>query len=211
MYWICALFLIFCGLCKAEEFQRMTCEQVIQRLSEGNTRYIEDRLEHPNRSSERREAVALKQAPFAVIVGCSDSRVPPENVFDQGIGDLFIVRVAGNVIGSIELESIEYAALHLGAPCIIIMGHESCGAVSAVLEGKEKEIPAIAKLIKPSVEEAKKSSSDDVLSTAIKDNAIRMQNYLLHSQKINKLYKEKKIGVHAAYYDLHTGAVEWLK
>lgn len=208
---ICVLLLIFFGFFDVAASERMTCEQVRQRLAEGNDRYVKGLLEHPHETSYLREAVASKQYPFAVIVGCSDSRVPPEIIFDQSLGDLFVVRVAGNVIGNIELESIEYAALHLGTPCIVVMGHQSCGAVDAVVEGNAQGMPAIAKLIKPSVEEAKKNSSDDVLSAAIKENAIRMQNFLLNSKQINKLYKEKKIGVRAAYYDLSTGAVEWLK
>ena len=188
----------------------MTCVQALQRLKEGNDRYIHDKLEHPDRDSDRREAVAAKQSPFAVIVGCSDSRVSPEIVFDQGIGDLFIVRVAGNVIGNLELDSIDYAALDLGAVCVIILGHQNCGAVNAVIEGHTKNIESVAKLIEPAVQEAKRTAQADLLSAAIKENAHRMKQFLLDAKVIKKLSQQKKISVHAAYYDLDSGVVEWI-
>lgn len=188
----------------------MTSTQAIQRLKDGNNRYVQDKLEHPNRDSDRREAVSAKQYPFAVIVGCSDSRVSPEIVFDQGIGDLFIVRVAGNVIGDLELESVDFGALVLKAVCIVVMGHENCGAVNAVIEGNTKGIESIAKLIQPAIKDAKRMDPEHVLSTAIKENAEHMKEFLLSTKVIKKLVKEKKLSVHAAYYNLDSGLVEWL-
>jgi carbonic anhydrase len=125
------LFMTFLGQLSLDA---MTCEMGLQRLKEGNQRYVEDKLIHPDRTSERREALQSKQQPFAIIVGCSDSRVAPEIVFDQGVGDLFIVRVAGNVVGPIELDSIEYAAEYLKSCLIVVMGHQNCGAVDAVMK-----------------------------------------------------------------------------
>lgn len=104
-----------------------TPQEVMNQLMEGNDRFVQDALEHPNRDQERRAAIAAKQYPIAVIVGCSDSRVSPEIIFDQGVGDLFVVRVAGNVIGPLELDSIEYGVLHLRAKVVLIVGHENCG------------------------------------------------------------------------------------
>lgn len=182
----------------------------LKRLMEGNDRYVHDKLEHPNRTSERREALVSKQEPFAVIVGCADSRVAPEILFDQGVGDLFVVRVAGNVIGPLEVESVEYAAVYLHSSIILVMGHENCGAVNAVVQGTTKDVEEIARLVQPSVDEAKKENSKDLLSSSIKKNAIHMKESLVKNPVLQKLMKEGKIEIQAAYYHLQTGAVEIL-
>lgn len=186
-------------------------QEALNRLLKGNTRYTNDALEHPSRDQMRRQAVAASQSPFAIIVGCADSRVPPEVVFDQGLGDLFVVRVAGNVIGPLELDSIDYAALYLRSVIILVMGHENCGAVNAVVSNHTQDIESVAKLIQPSVQEAKKNSKKNILEASIKANACRMRNFLIQSPVIQRLVSEKKIEVHAAYYNLQTGAVEILK
>jgi carbonic anhydrase len=177
----------------------------LKRLIEGNQRYVEDHLAHPNRSTDRREATVKKQKPFAVIVGCSDSRVPPEIIFDQGIGDLFIVRVAGNVVGPIELDSIEYAAKYLGSSCLFILGHEACGAVSAVLDGQTEDIEDIAKFIKPAIKGAKS------VEEAVKDNVRWTVRRLKKTPVIRKLISQKKITCVGGYYHLGSGKVEILK
>ena len=189
----------------------VTPEQAMQRLMEGNGRYMRDALEHPNRDQERREAIVAKQKPFATIVGCADSRVSPEIIFDQGVGDLFVVRVAGNVIGDLELDSVDYSVLYLNSSVVIVIGHENCGAVDAVIHQNTKDIEAVAKLIEPSVQQAKKTKTDNLLESAIKANAVRMRDFLLKSRVIAQLVKDKKIEVHAGYYNLRTGAVEILK
>lgn len=188
----------------------MTPQEALDRLMEGNERYVHDALEHPNRDLVRREAIISKQTPFAAIVGCSDSRASPEIVFDQGIGDLFVVRVAGNVIGPLELDSIEYSVIYLHSSVILILGHEDCGAVTAVIQNNTKDIEAVAKLIEPAVQEAKKSKANALLERAIKINAMRMKAVVLQSPAIQKFIKDKKVEVHAAYYNLQTGAVELL-
>jgi carbonic anhydrase len=109
-------------------------DDALARLKEGNARYVKGRLKHPNGAPKRRTEVAQKQKPFAIVLSCADSRVPPELVFDQGIGDLFVVRTAGQAIGDIEFASIEYAVEHLGASMIMVLGHERCGAVKATVE-----------------------------------------------------------------------------
>jgi len=189
---------------------KLTPQEALSRLLEGNQRYVNDELEHPNRTSERREATQSHQAPFAVIVGCSDSRVSPDIIFDQGIGDLFIVRVAGNVIGPLELESIEYAAFVLKSVLVLVVGHESCGAIKAVVEGKTEEIPALALIIGPAVKGAKDHDPAGVLKAAIKANALHMKDLLLRSSKLGKAAKSKQIDIKAAYYNLETGEVELL-
>ncbi len=163
---------------------------------------------YPNRGREQREAVFSKQTPFAVIIGCSDSRAAPELIFDQGVGDLFVVRVAGNVIGPLELDSIEYSASHLGSSVILVMGHENCGALDAVIAGKTKDIESVASLIEPAVREAKRGGQDDLLYRATVDNALKMKEYLLRTKVIKKLVKEGNIQVHAGYYNLQSGKVD---
>lgn len=185
-------------------------QEAFNRLMEGNKRYVQDTLEHPNRNQERREAITAKQFPFATILGCSDSRVSPEIIFDQGVGDLFVVRVAGNVIGPLEFDSIEYSIVHLKSLVILVLGHENCGAVDAVLHHQAQDIPSIAELIEPSVKLARVQPSSNELEKAIKMNALRMKQYLLNSAPLDKLAKEKKIEIQAAYYHLQTGKIEIL-
>jgi carbonic anhydrase len=191
--------------------ETLTPKQALEQLMKGNARFVKDQLEHPNRTSERREAIVANQKPFAIIVGCADSRVSPEIIFDQGVGDIFVVRVAGNVIGPLELNSIDYAALVLNSVVIVVMGHENCGAVNAVVSMQTQVIEAVAALIQPAADEAYKTAKpEDVLKKAIKLNAINMRNYLVKSDVVGRLIKEKGIEVHAAYYNLQTGAVELL-
>ena len=182
-----------------------TPSESLKRLVEGNQRYVKDQLQHPNRSSDRREEVLDTQNPFATILGCSDSRVAPEIIFDQGLGDLFIVRVAGNVVGSIELDSIEYSARYLGSTLVLVLGHESCGAVTAVMEGKTDDIEAIADLIKPAIKSAKN------VEEAIKDNVRSIVVQLKKTPLIKKLVSENKIQCVGAYYHLGAGNIEILK
>lgn len=185
---------------------RMSGDEAIKRLLEGNRRYFTDQLEHPDMTSVRREEVAFKQSPFAVIVGCSDSRVPPEIIFDQGLGDLFSVRVAGNVIGPIELDTVEYAALYLDAALVLVLGHERCGAVTAVLEGNTKDIKSIAKLIEPAVKIAKKEEGN-TLENCIKENVKLVVEKLKKKKALASLIKKEKLKVIGGYYDLDTGHV----
>lgn len=185
-------------------------QDALKRLMNGNERYVHDELEHPNRTSERREASHATQTPYAVIVGCSDSRVSPEIIFDEGIGDLFIVRVAGNVIGPLELESIEFSVFTLKSVLVLVLGHENCGAIKAVIQGKTEEIPALSLIIGPAVKEAKDHDPAGMLKAAVKANALHMKDLLLRSSKLGKLAKKKQIDIEAAYYNLQTGVVELL-
>ena len=182
----------------------MLPQEVLAQLIEGNQRYVADRLQHPNRSLFRREEIKQQQNPFAIIVGCSDSRVAPEIIFDQGLGDLFTIRVAGNVIGPIERDSIDYAVRYLGASLVLVLGHESCGAVTAVFEGKTKDIEEIASLIKPSLKGAK-----DIQSAVIA-NVHAMVNYLEKTPFLKHQIMDGKIEIVGACYHLGTGTVEIL-
>lgn len=187
-----------------------TPEKALMQLKKGNKRYVEGNLLNPNRTEKRRLELVDVQNPFAAILGCSDSRVAPEIVFDRGIGDLFIVRVAGNVISEIELVSLEYSVIHLKSVLIVVMGHERCGAIDVVLNGQGSEIEPIAKILEPSVQDARKSRAKNPLEAATKLNAIRMKNLLLQHPAFRQLVKEKKLAVQAAYYNVETGIVQFL-
>jgi carbonic anhydrase len=187
----------------------MTPEKSLSLLIEGNKRYVKDELQHPNRCQFRRESITARQTPFAIILGCSDSRVSPEIIFDQGLGDLFVVRVAGNVVGPVELASIDYSALILLSSLIVVMGHESCGAVTAVLNGQTKGIEAIARKIAPAIAQSAKKSGN-LLENAIKDNVRKVVKQLRNSSILSELIKDKKIDVIGGYYHLTSGEVEFL-
>ena len=187
--------------------------EAISKLKEGNGRYTSGSLQHPGQTADRRTELAKVQHPFAVIVSCSDSRVPPEIVFDQGLGDLFIVRVAGNVINNEGLGSIEYAVDHLGSRLILVLGHQRCGAVDAAREtiaakGKAPgHIQSLVTAIKPAVE----ATAKDDLETTIKANVKNVVQALRLSTPILKAEVDSgKIQVVGGYYSLDTGAVTFL-
>ncbi len=184
-------------------------QEALDRLIQGNQRYMKDQSEHPNRTAERRKETSELQEPFATILGCSDSRVSPEIIFDQGLGDLFIVRVAGNVVGDTELDSIEYSVLYLHSSLIVVLGHENCGAVKAVIAGTTKDIESVADLIQPAVDRTKKIKVDR-LDQTIKANVDEMVARLRKSPPLSKMIREGKLSVVGAYYDFHKGRVELL-
>jgi carbonic anhydrase len=187
--------------------------EAVSKLKEGNGRYTSGNLEHPGQTTERRAELAKDQHPFAVILSCSDSRVPPEIVFDQGLGDLFVVRVAGNVIDDHGLGSIEYAVDHLGTRLIVVLGHQSCGAVKAAKEtvaakGKAPgHIQSLVTAIKPVVE----ATAKDDLETTVKANVKHVVQALRSSTPILKAKVDSgEVQVIGGYYSLDTGAVSLL-
>ena len=179
-------------------------ESGIEQLMKGNSRFVRGDLLHPDRTRERREETALGQSPFAVIVTCSDSRVSPEIIFDEGIGDLFVVRLAGNIVGPLAEESIEFAVKALGASTILVMGHEKCGAVNAVLTGQDASIPDIAAYIAPSIRKTRQ------LEEAVKANALSVSADIAANPKFKPLIESNALKVYAGYYRLKSGAVELL-
>ncbi|MCE9593133.1 MAG: carbonic anhydrase [Planctomycetes bacterium] len=181
-------------------------------LVQGNRRFVTGRFEHARLDKERRDELAKAQHPFAVVVGCSDSRVPPELVFDQGLGDLFVVRVAGNVIDDASLGSIEYAVEHLGANLVIVLGHERCGAVKAALDGGELpgHIGAIAAQLSPAIAEAKLDRGPDPLDTAVRANIVRVVEQLRGAGPIlAEKVASDELEIVGARYDLDTGEIEF--
>jgi len=187
--------------------------EAISKLKEGNGRYTSGNLQHPAQTTERRTELAKSQHPFAVILSCSDSRVPPEIVFDQGLGDLFVVRVAGNVMNDENLGSIEYAVDHLGVRLILVLGHQSCGAVKAAKEtiaakGKAPgHIQSLVTAIKPAVE----ATVNGDLDATIKANVKHVADALRSSTPILKGKVDSgEMKVIGGYYNLDTGAVSFL-
>jgi carbonic anhydrase len=191
-------------------------DSVLARLAAGNQRFVKGKLEHPQRTPEDFAKLAEGQAPVAVIVGCADSRVPPEIIFDQGVGDLFVVRVAGNVVGGagpLVKGSIEYGVGELGAELIVVLGHSQCGAVKAAIqhiEAKDKLPGMIGDLvatIQPAVA-AVKGKPGNMLENAIKANVERgVQRLTELSPILTGRIKEGKLKVVGAVYDLKTGKV----
>lgn len=201
-----ALFFIF----SQSLFSLTPCESFNQ-LVQGNQRFVNNKNAISDSNKDLRLSQKVVQNPFAVIVACADSRVAPEIVFDQSIGGLFVIRVAGNVIGPLELESIEYAVKYLGSSIILVMGHQNCGAVDAVIQNNIQDIPFIAQIIKPAVLKAKNTPTNSLLKSATKINACQMADFLKHSSIIKDLYSEGSIDIKAAYYSFSTGFVEVLQ
>lgn len=186
-----------------------TADQALQRLLAGNQRYVAARQEHPDQAPARRAELSGGQQPFAIILGCADSRVPPEVIFDQGLGALFVVRVAGNVVDNVVLGSIEYAAAHLHTPLIVVLGHSKCGAIEATIAGGELEghLPDLAAAIQPAVDQAK-SLPGDPLDNAVVANATMVAERLRSAEPVlSELVCAGKLKVIAAKYDLDTGVV----
>lgn len=184
-------------------------------LVEGNKRFMKGALTHPHQSVDRRAEIAAAQHPVAIVVSCSDSRVPPEILFDQGMGDLFVVRVAGNVLNDENIGSVEYAAEHLGTPLVVVLGHKRCGAVTAAVKGGEVpgHIAEIIKAIEPSVKAAKKKGGKgDLVEEASHLNVKRAVELLRSSQPLlAEMVKSGKLTIVGAYYDLDSGAVDFMK
>lgn len=189
-------------------------DETLRKLMEGNQHFVSGQLSQRDLSARRTELVK-GQAPNAVILSCSDSRVPPELIFDQGLGDIFVVRLAGNVADPIALGSIEYAVEHLHASLVIVMGHDKCGAVKATVDGGKPEgnIRAIVAKIAPAVKKAKAAGKkgDDLLEAAIIENVKGVMEGLTRDSKIIKhLVDNKEVKIIPAKYSLATGKVELL-
>jgi carbonic anhydrase len=189
--------------------QGLTPDQALTMLMEGNQRFWERRQKSPNRDQARLTEVAESQAPFAAILGCADSRVPAEIVFDQGLGDLFVCRVAGNLATSEEIGSLEFGTLVLGAKVIVVLGHSRCGAVKATIEGGRfpGQIGRLIDGLQVGVDRAEKQPGSNKLERAIKSNVVYQVEKLGKSPVIGELVDGKQLKVVGAYYDLDTGKV----
>lgn len=194
-------------------------DEALKLLVEGNGRFVEGKGSHSCRTPSDFATLAAAQFPFAVIVACADSRVAPEIMFDRGMGDLFVVRVAGNVVAGaspVVKGSIEYAVAELGAPLIVVLGHSNCGAVKAAIQHVDKRdslpgaIDGLVELIKPAVQQAR-GEAGDKLDAAIRANVQRGVARLNTLQPIvAKGVKGGKVKVAGGVYDLATGKVAWI-
>lgn len=200
--------------CSSFLFSQIPADKAFSLLQDGNKRFVSGKLSKKNYNDEVKK---LKdgQQPYAVILSCSDSRVAPEIVFDESLGKLFIVRIAGNVATPEAIGSVEYAVEHLGAKLIVVMGHSKCGAVSAALSGGEAT-PNIEKLlhyIEPAVEEAKTKKNDvDLLGSCVSINAKNQRSYLLQNSALLKgKVKAGEVKTLEAVYDLASGQVSFVK
>jgi carbonic anhydrase len=187
-------------------------KNALNKLVEGNLRYVNSKTVCLEDWSAKRLAQTQGQAPFAVIVTCSDSRVPPEIIFDQALGDLFVIRVAGNVVDDFAIGSIEYGVTVLGADLVVVLGHSNCGAVDGALKGLkfDNHIQEVLNAIQPAIE-ADKGTSENSLEKAIKANVRHVEDKLKSSKPVlAKLLEQGKLSILGGYYDLSSGKVEFL-
>lgn len=198
--------------------EAVTPDVALRHLQEGNQRFVDGKAVNPNSDAARRQETATEgQYPSATILGCSDSRVPLARVFDQGVGDIFVVRVAGNVAGPDELGSIEYGVGHLHTPLLVVLGHTKCGAVAAAVQNAPVEgaLKSLIGLIAPAVARARqaapKAEGDELLAAATKENVWQgIADALTQSAELREHVSAGKLKVVGAIYDLETGKVTWL-
>jgi carbonic anhydrase len=215
---VLGLILVSGGTCAlaADKGVGVSADEALGRLMDGNRRYVEQKMGACGRTTrEIRTALVKDQKPYAVILSCSDSRVPPEIIFDQTLGEIFVIRVAGNVPDPVVLGSIEYAVEHIGSPLIMVLGHERCGAVTAAVEAHGNgggNIGAIVGKIVPAVriagQEAKGKSNEELVEKAV-DHNIRLtaENIIRHSPLIAERIIQGKVKIVKAKYDLDDGTV----
>jgi len=192
-------------------------DQALAELKAGNARFVASKAVHPDQDAARRTELAAGQHPFALILSCVDSRVPPELVFDQGLGDLFVSRTAGQVLDHAVRGSIEYGVLELKIPLVVVLGHEKCGAVKATLEAVEKsaaplgnDIDALVDAIRPAVEKAESEHASDPLDAAVRQNVANIVADLGKDAALAGAVSGGSLKIVGARYDLDTGAVEYL-
>lgn len=187
----------------------LTPNEAFKNLQEGNDRFLSGKSTFLNNDQQaRRKALIENQKPYAIILGCSDSRVAPEILFDQGLGELFIIRVAGNVLGESEIDSITYAVKALGCSLIVVLGHENCGAVDAVWQKKADLIPFIKKEIQPAIDETNPKCT---LACQIKNNISLVVDRLNKTPQFQTELEKGSLQVKGAYYPFVSGKVEFLK
>ncbi|RDU24160.1 carbonic anhydrase [Anaerosacchariphilus polymeriproducens] len=227
MVMIMAISMCACGKTQKVEavFKDQTTDNAADALNilkQGNKRYIEGKMENFDLGDTKRKELVKGQKPFAVVITCSDSRVVPEYIFDQGLGDLFVIRVAGNVIDTDEMASIEYGVEHAGAKLVVLLGHENCGAITAAVEAKEqpskqdtKSIHELLTKINPSVEKAEAlnlKDKDSLIDKAIDFNIEAGVKELKESSEIlKKGIEDKDVQVIGAKYILDSGEVTWFE
>lgn len=199
------------------EQPQYSCREAVQRLIDGNARFVSGKLRHPHSSEQWRERLTAGQQPFATILGCSDSRVPPEILFDQGFGDLFVIRVAGNVVDPDVTGSVEYGVDHLKTQAVVVMGHEGCGAVTAALQSREKraqepkEIQSLVSKITPALRDvASEGKFDARLALGVDANVRWSVKQLNAIPDLAKAVRDQRTIILGCVYNLRTGRVRTL-
>lgn len=196
--------------------------EALARLQAGNQRFASDSRDHRTLESEgRRNELVGGQEPFAIILGCSDSRVPAEIIFDQGLGDLFVIRVAGNIVAPSQVGSVEFAADRFGTRLVVVLGHSNCGAVTATIEqlkrpqaGQSPNLRSIVERVRPSIEPLMETefAQDDqeLVQRGVRSNIRASANHLRHGSRIlEQLIQEDGLLVVGAEYSLETGVVDF--
>ncbi len=186
----------------------VSADAALAKLNEGNLRFATSEVSQSKPTAARRAETAQEQHPFAIILGCADSRTAPELIFDQNLGDLFVIRTAGNLVDDHALGSIEYAVAHLGARLVVVLGHQRCGAVKAALESDHApgHIESLVRDIQPAVKAAK-GKPGDPLSATVAENARQVAAQIKAKAALGDLAKEVRIV--SAVYDLDTGKIDW--
>jgi carbonic anhydrase len=186
------LTLFSCLSCSLSHADLMTPDQALQRLLDGNQHFVNGNSTHPSYVAEAKSKLLEGQNPFAIIIGCSDSRVPPELIFDAGLGDLFVIRDAGNVIGPIEMDSAEFAVDKLNVPIVMVLGHQNCGAIKATLAGKDnvRELESIYPLIQKALKGCTILGESPIVN-ATKCNVKKGVEILKNSPTISPLLAQK--------------------
>jgi carbonic anhydrase len=195
------------------QHETSTGDAALAELKAGNHRHVAKHYQHPNQTAARQHELASGQQPHAAVLSCADSRVPPEIVFDRGLGDLFVVRVAGNVAGDPELASLEYAAEHLSVPLVVVLGHQRCGAVTAAVDGGDApgHLPALVDLIRPAVDKAKGMSGDRIENTVRVNVQMVVEKLRTSHPVLEELVEKHHLQIVGGVYSLDTGRVDWIR
>jgi carbonic anhydrase len=194
---------------RADGTELLTPDLALQRLLEGNQRFVQQNLKNPDRSKARLQEIAQAQHPFATILSCADSRVAPEILFDEGMGDLFDVRVAGNIVTPEVLGSLEYAVAVLDTPLIMVLGHERCGAVTAAIKNERlsSNVSALVKAIAPAIGKVKDKNGDLVEQAVVANVQHQIEVLKQNSVILSERSLNGKLKVVGGRYDLDTGEV----
>jgi len=197
----------------ANSVENISADEALQKLKDGNKHFVTMHMKHPDTNKKRRAEMLKGQHPFVVILSCSDSRVPPELIFDQGLGDIFEIRNAGNVLDEHVIGSIEYAVMHLGVKLVVIMGHQDCGAIAATLSGNTESeyIESLKNSIKPAIKMCKKKGKftpDDVSKAHVIQD---IEELLEQDSALNEYMQKHGVKIIPAFYHMNTGEVEFLK
>lgn len=208
----------FSGSVYERNTEELSIEEAVLLLKEGNERFISGKVLNDDLTVKKRETLTVEgQHPFAVVLTCSDSRVPPEILFDQGLGDLFIVRDAGNVVDPVTLGSVEYGAEHLKAKVVLVLGHSKCGAVKATVDGGQPagSIGAIVERIFPVVEKLRKENpvipKEKLYELTEEENVIAQAHTIMKSPLIKELIEKKELKVIGGRYNIETGEIDFVE